>query len=289
MGTVGTVQRSGTRFYMDAETQELVPGVTSVLGMLAKPFLVPWAAKTTAEAAVDNLPAVTAIAQRDRVGAIDFLKNAHWRYSKSRSNIGSDAHDMFERMIRGEYVPKPADDNAMYPYYEHFLEFLERVQPELIRAEDMVWSDTHKYAGSFDALLRVWVIEQADGKVVIDPTHGPDSIPIVVIVDWKTSKATYPEVALQMAAYGFAEWLIDPDGNREPMPPVDAAAVLHVTADQWVFKPVRFDATVFDHFLHLRETFEWDREVSKTVIGKPFAKGSIGNARIITGTERRGR
>ncbi|MQS39592.1 hypothetical protein [Streptomyces katsurahamanus] len=269
-GKVSTIQRGNSRFYVDAETHEKVPGVTSVIGMLPKPFLTYWAAKMTAEAAVDNLPAVTSIAERDRDGAVDYLKGAHRRYTKLRAEIGSDAHDLFERMIRGEYVPRRVHPD-LQPYREGFAEFLDVVQPELIRAEDVAWSDQHKYAGSFDALLRV---------------KDDDGTPTTVIVDWKTSKATYPDVALQMSAYGFADRLIDPEGNSEPMPHIDAAAVLHITADQWSFKPVRFDAEVFGHFLTLRRTFDWDREVSKTVIGKPFASGG---QRIVTGTQRRAR
>lgn len=266
---VHTVRRGGSRFYVDAETKEQVPGVTSVIGMLPKPFLVHWAAKMTAEAAVDHLSAVEAIASNDRAGAVDYLKGAHLRYTKYRAQVGSDAHDLFERLVRGEYVPRRLHPD-LQPYADHFREFLDVVQPELIRAEDVAWSDTYKYAGSFDALLRV---------------KDEDGTPVTVIVDWKTSKATYPDVALQMSAYGCADRLIDPDGNSEPMPHIDAAAVLHVTADQWAFKPVRFDGEVFDHFLTLRKTFDWDREVSRTVIGKPFATG--GQARMVTGTQRR--
>jgi hypothetical protein len=267
---VSTIQRGGSRFYVNQETKESVPGVTSVLGMLPKPFLVPWAAKTAAEAAVDNLSAVNTIAQVDRQGAIDFIKGAHSRYTKTRAGIGSEAHDMFERMIRGERVDPDLLPERMLPYYENFREFLETVKPELIRAEDVAWSDEHRYAGSFDALLRI---------------KDDDGTPTTVITDWKTGKSTYPEVALQMAAYGNADFLIDPEGNVEPMPPIDAAAVLHITDTQWSFKPVRFDAEVYSYFLRLREIFDWDREVSKTVIGKPFAKG--GAKRFITGTERR--
>ncbi|WP_235438023.1 hypothetical protein [Kitasatospora griseola] len=255
---------------MNQETKETVPGVTSIIGMLPKPFLTQWAAKMTAEAAVDNLPAVTAIADGDRAGAIDFLKGAHWRYTRSRASIGSEAHDMFERMIRGEYVSSRYLPDAMRPYHGHFAEFLDTVQPELIRAEDVAWSDRYKYAGSFDALLRI---------------KDDDGTPTVVMADWKTSKDTYPEVALQMCAYGYADWIIDPDGNREPMPHVDAAAVLHITDDKWAFKPVRFDDAVFDVFVHLRQIFDWDKELSKTVLGKPFAQG--GAKRLVTGTERR--
>ncbi|QPB09565.1 DNA helicase [Streptomyces phage Sycamore] len=270
---VTTIQRGGSRFYVNPETHEKVPGVTSVVGMLPKPFLTFWAAKMTAEAAVDNLRAVESIAANDRDGAVDYLKGAHRRYTKLRAGIGSDAHDMFERLIRGEYIRRAHPD--LEPYRVNFLEFLEKVQPELIRAEDVAWSDTHKYAGSFDALLSV---------------KDEDGTKLTVLADWKTSKATYPDVALQMAAYGFADRLIDPEGNSEPMPQIDTAAVLHITPEQWAFKPVRFDDEVFSHFLTLRKTFDWDREVSKTVIGKPFANGGPkGYGALVTGTQRRAR
>ncbi|MFG3200352.1 hypothetical protein ACGFYT_30010 [Streptomyces sp. NPDC048208] len=277
---VTTIQRGGSRFYVDHVTQEKVPGVTSVVGMLPKPFLQFWNAKMVAELAVDSLSFVQQMAERDREGAIDYLKGAARRYTKSRADLGSKAHDLFERMIRGEgrlterdrfgdYVVRVHPD--LEPYRANFHQFMDAVQPELIRAEDVAWSDTHKYAGSFDALLSI---------------KDEDGARVTVIADWKTSKATYPDVALQMAAYGFADRLIDPDGNSAPMPHIDAAAVLHITADQWAFKPVRFDAEVFEHFLTLRRTFDWDREVSKTVIGKPFASG--GAASLVTGTQRRG-
>jgi hypothetical protein len=69
------------------------------------------------------------------------------------------------------------------------------------------------------------------------------------------------------------------------MPDLDGAVVLHITPDVCAFKPVRIDkADVFAQFLHLRETFEWDRKTSKTVLGDPiwFAGGEL-----VTGTQRR--
>jgi len=257
---VSTIQRSGARFYVNRESRQAVPGVTSIIDVLGKPFLTNWAAKTAAEAAVDNLPAVTLMAETDRQAAIDFIKGAHRRYSRKRAEIGSRAHDMFERMIRGESV---TPDRDLVPYYQHFSEFLDVVQPELIRAEDVAWSDTHSYAGSFDALLRV------DG--------------LTVIADWKTSRNAYPQVSLQMAAYGHAETLIDPDGNTDPMPHVDGAFVLHITDEKWEWRPVDYGPEVFSVFLALREAFEWQRETAPGAIGSPVARGGS----LVTGTQRR--
>ncbi|MFJ4701945.1 hypothetical protein ACIP5N_27670 [Streptomyces sp. NPDC088768] len=266
-GTISTVHSGGSRFYQDTASGSRVPGVTSIIGMLAKPYLPAWAAKMAAEAAVDNLRAVTTIAATDRTGAVDFVKNAHRRYTASRADIGSAAHDIFERMIRDEPVGEIAPE--LDPYRRHFAQFLDAVQPELIHSEDVAWSDTNAYAGSFDALLR------------IRDDHGAHT----VIVDWKTGKATYPEVGLQLAAYAHADRIITPEGESVPMPPVSTGAVLHITDRKWEFKPVRCDESVFSYFLALRKLFRWDRQVSKEIIGVPFASG--GSVRLVTGTERR--
>ncbi|MEU9388683.1 hypothetical protein AB0D86_01620 [Streptomyces sp. NPDC048324] len=277
MGRVRTIQRGGSRFYVHPERPEIkVPGVTSVVGMLPKPFLMFWAAKMTAELAVDSLPFVAQMAERDRQGAVDYLKGASRRYTKMRADVGSDAHDLFERMIRGQFVGSVHPDLA--PYRDNFADFLEAVNPRLERAEDVAWSDAHGYAGSFDAVLTVWLDD--DGN----PTPDRSGTPHLLMADWKTSKATYPDVALQMSAYANADRIISPDGESEPMPEFDGAAVLHITPELWEFKPVRIDEEVFSFFLALRKVFTWDRDVSKTVIGRAIAK-SVGS--LVTGTQRR--
>jgi hypothetical protein len=277
MSNVRTVMRGGSRFYVDAETHVQAPGVTSIVGMLPKPFLAPWNAKMTAELALDSFDFVQRMAETaGRPAAVDYLKGAARRYTKIRADIGSEAHDLFERMVRGEIVRRVSQD--LEPYRRHFDEFLDVVQPELVRAEDVAWSDTHNYAGSFDAILRLKLNE--DGK----PDQGGEVATIVA--DWKTSKSTYADVALQMAAYRHADRLIDPEGNSSTFPETDGAAVLHITPEQWALKPVRTDDEVFDFFVTLRKVFNWDREVSKTVIGRAIAKSSN---RLVTGTERRAR
>jgi hypothetical protein len=280
MGNVRTIQRSGSRFYIDPEDSTIKrPGVTSIISMLPKPFLAFWNAKMVAELAVDSFGFIREMSETaGRDAAVDYLKGAARRYTKTRADIGSDAHDMFERMIRGEFVGHVHPD--LEPYRAHFAAFLEAVNPELVRAEDVAWSETHDYAGSFDAMLRVWLDD--DGKVTPDRSGTPH----LLIADWKTSKSTYADVALQMAAYAHADFIIDPDGNREPMPEFDGAVVLHITPDQWALKPVRIDADVFAVFLTLRKVFTWDRETSKTVIGRALAKST---GKLVTGTQRRAR
>jgi len=213
VGRVNTITRGGSRYYVEPESGAKVPGVTSIIGMLPKRYLMYWAAKLVAETAVEQAESVLAIrgewdpaARRytgDPGAAVDMLKGAPHRYTKSRADIGSAAHDMFERMLRGEDVRRVGMD--LEPYRRGFAEFLDKVQPGLVSAEDVMWSDTYQYAGSADAILRIW-----------DEDAGAW---LTVICDWKTSKESYPDVALQLTAYSRADRLITPDWGV----PADAA------------------------------------------------------------------
>jgi hypothetical protein len=276
MSQVQTVMRGGSRFYVNPdEPLVTVPGVTSVIGMLAKPFLQFWSAKMAAELAVDSIDYLKEMAERDRDGAVSFVKGAAQRYTKTRAEIGSQAHDLFERMIRGEYIGRVPPD--LEPYRRHFAEFIATVNPTLISAEDVMWSDQHAYAGSSDAILAVRLNERNE--------PDPNGEPVTLLCDWKTSKDIHAEVALQLSAYANADRLVRPDGGSEPMVNVEGGAVLHITPDGWTFRPVEIGPDVFETFLALRRVFEWDREISKRVIGKPIAKSQ--SSKLVTGTQRR--
>jgi len=279
---IRTVKRGGSRFYHNPETRVSVPGVTSVIGMLPKEFLGFWRAKLAAELAVDSLDFIKDMADRGgREAAVDYLKGAAGRYTKARAGIGSEAHDIFERMIRGEHVGRQRSD--LEPYRLNFQEFMDVVQPELAGAEDIAWSDTHGYAGSYDAMAWIWLALDANGTLRVDRENGTRTL---VMCDWKTGANTYPDVALQLSAYENADRIIHADGTESPMPEFGGSAVLHITADQWTFKPINTGPEVFAVFLALRKVFEWDRNISKDVIGRPLAGSSD---KLTTGTQRRGR
>lgn len=265
MPGVATIKRSGSRFYIDPEDGDVkVPGVTSVVGQLPKDFLTFWAAKESAEAAVSNWDIVSELVKRDPAGAVDYLKNAHRRKSKAASDLGSAAHDYFERLARGEVVNDRHVHMDVKPHVRWFREFLDEIQPEFIYLEETVWSDEHAVAGSFDAIAKV------DGDLVV--------------LDWKTSKAVYDSVALQLSAYRYADRIILADtGESVPMPELTGGAVLHVRPEGWSFVPVKCDREVFETFIALRKVFAWETEGKKRVVGKPIAQGGDRQ----TGTARR--
>ena len=248
---IDTIKRSGSRFYVEPTTGEKVPGVTSILSGLPKPFLQYWSAKMVAEFAVENFSAYSSLIMNgQKQAAIDLLKAAPRRYTNERANIGTDAHDLFERMGRGEDVTGTVHPD-LQGYVDRFNEFLDDFQPTFLMQEETVWSNTHLYAGSFDAVIEV----------------GGET----VIVDWKTTKSVYSEVGLQLAAYRYADWIVRPDGNTVPLPKnITGGAVLHIHPDTYSLIPMRCDEAVFEHFVTLRAQFEWDA-LSKSVVGKPLS------------------
>lgn len=265
MAGVSTIKRGESRFYIDPDDGDIkVPGVTSVGNMLPKPFLTFWAAKEAAEAAVKNWDIVSQLCERDPKGAVDYLKNAHRRKSKDATDLGSAAHDLFERLARGEVINDRHVHMDVKPHVRWFREFLQEVQPEFIYLEETVWSDTHRYAGSFDAIAKV----------------GGET----VVLDWKTSAKVYDSVALQLSAYRYADRIIIAEsGESVDVPAMAGGAVLHVRPEGWQFVPVKCDEEVFAHFLSLRHTFDWESAAKKSVVGKPIARGG----EMETGTQRR--
>ncbi|MCF3174778.1 hypothetical protein IPZ61_15780 [Streptomyces sioyaensis] len=286
MAKVQNDEKGGSRVYFKVtDPENRYPSVTAVVDMLPKKFLQRWNANMAADLALDSIDYLQRMVDRDRVGAKKWVAGAAWRYTRDRAGIGSKAHDLFERMMRGQQIRRQSMD--LEPYRANFREFMDVVKPVLVRAEDVAWSDTYGYAGSFDAWLQIRVVVLDDGTWVLDPDNDSgQAVWVHVIADWKTSKSVWPSVALQMAAYAHADKIIDPDGTEEPMPSFDGAVVLHITPEGWSLIPVYAPEmrTAFGVFLHLRKTVEWERTTQRKVLGKPLATSK----RVTTGTERRG-
>ena len=194
---VKTFQAKGSRFYVHPDTGESVPGVTSILNQLPKPFLQYWSAKVVAEYAVDNVESWRFL---DAKAAVDLLKGAPRRYTSGRADIGSEAHDAFEKIGNGEDTGPIRIE--VQPYVTQFNRSSSMTSSLSSSAQELtVWSEQHRYAGSTDAFLRI------QGEPVV--------------VDWKTTKSIYPEVGLQLAAYRYADHVIDQYGTTSPIPGVE--------------------------------------------------------------------
>lgn len=263
MPKVNTIKRGGSRLYVHPGSAEKVPGVTSVLNMLPKPFLKFWASKVVAETAVENLGSVVSIAMNDPKGAIDYLKRSPDRFTANSADMGTEVHDLYERLAKGEDVNPRRLHPDLKVYFEHFQEFKAEFEPEFVYLEETVWSEKHEYAGSFDFMA--WIN---------DPdTEGER---VLVIGDWKTTRSgVHEEVALQLAAYKHADYILRPDGEEIPIPEeISVGVVMHARPEGWQLVPARIDEEVFEVFQVLRKVYTWDKETQKTVLGDGVQKGA---------------
>ena len=205
-----------------------------------------------AEHAVDNAGALVQLALNDKVGAVDWLKRAPQRSTQGSADLGTEVHDLYERMASGENIGRVHPD--LQPFIDNWHEFVEEFKPNFIHLEDTVWSDDPLYAGSFDWLAEI------NGQLVMG--------------DNKTTKSgVHAEVCLQLNAYAAADVILMPDGSMIDMPKVEGLAVMHSRPEGWQFVPVRLDVELMETFRALALILDWDKSTKKGVIGAPVGSG----------------
>lgn len=243
---------SGSKRYYDWKGNRFWSVTTILSGGVPKPALLPWGIKMVAEGAVEAVRsgALVPMVEQDEMAAVQFLKGLPYAKRDRAANLGTEIHQAIEVLAQGK--PWPDWPLPIRPHMDRFREFSQAFRPEWLASEATVYSRTQAYAGTLDAIVRIG-----------DRT---------LLLDVKTGKAIYPEVALQLAAYRHAEFIGLPDGNEEPMPAVDGAVALHLTDQGFSLIEVETSERVFNAFLYAREVFRWQEETSKGVVSsEPIA------------------
>jgi len=254
-------QLQGGRFYL--WDRQKYWSVTSIIGGgLPKPALINWAKKFTAEYAVEHADAFATLVADDPKGAVQWLKDAAYRDRDRKGEIGSNVHEAAEAYALGKPYPEWGDDEA--PVMGSFVQWLDEWRPKFMAVEAPVFSRSQKYAGTLDAVAEFDFPGQGFGL-----NWGvEEDRPIRLLIDYKTGKAIYPETALQLAAYRYAETFFGlPDSSETSMPEVDGCAALLLRPRGYHFIPVRADEAVFRAFLYIREVFRFQEELAKVVVG----------------------
>lgn len=140
---------------------KVVPGATTITGLLNKPQLVRWANKLGLE-------------------GIDSSK-----YTDEAAAVGTLAHEMVQAHLQGEKV----DTNMFSPLQVElaenalisFFEWMARHEVEPILCEVPMVSEEHKFGGTVDCYCKL------------------DGVP--TLLDFKTGSAIYPDYFIQVSAY----------------------------------------------------------------------------------------
>jgi hypothetical protein len=222
---------------------EKVDGVTTVIGDgVPKPTLPKWAAGAVAAFAVDHLEMIQAL-QRDE--AIDLLKGSPYRDRDRAAKRGTEVHNLAEKLIHGEEVDVPEE---LTGHVDSYIKFLDEWQVEPIVVEGVVFSRKHRYMGTLD------LIGKLRGRTVL--------------ADIKTTRSgIFGEVALQLAAYRYAEGYLGSHKNEElPMPDVESCCAIWVHADGYDVVPVTAGPAQFRAFLYAQQVAAFCR-TSRDLVG----------------------
>ena len=169
--------------------------------------------------------------------------------------MGSEVHRWAEQVARGGDPDVPTEHLG---YVEAYRRWLVDDTPELVSVEKFVAAPTAGYAGTYDLLARL------DGRLYL-----------LDIKTWKRAPRVgsdmYAETALQLAAYGYAEFIGLPnDPKRYAMPPLDGFGVLHLRPDLYAtgYAVIPFDVTdaEYDAFLAALRIYRWKADRARSVI-----------------------
>jgi hypothetical protein len=234
MADVPTARRinrgSGHSYTLDGDK---ISGATTIIGDgFPKPALVGWAANVTADCVLDRWQELLELtpSERDKL-----LRRARFDHRDEAAERGKAAHTLIQRLTRGEEV-EPSDE--LKGYVDAYLQFVKEWAPKEILVEAPIFSLEYHYAGTLDVIA-----DLADGRRWL--------------LDFKTGKNVYTDVALQLAAYRYADVYLDEDGELKPMVNVEACGVVWIQDGLYELRPVDAGPDAFAAFGAVQAVAAW--------------------------------
>lgn len=211
--------------------------VNTVLSCLAKPALIPAAAKLSAALVLDD-PETYSTSEKASAGV-----RLAWDKSADR---GQTVHSWIEAYSKGAPLDPETVPEAYQGYARAFLKWADQFglrdpETEILQTEANIYSDRYGYAGTTDLIARVRKL--------------------TAMVDFKSSKdgTLYPEVSLQLAAYEAGDFILTRDfpPKRIPMPEIGTTLAVGLAADG-TFQTRMTDAPL-EVFLALMRVWQWQK------------------------------
>jgi hypothetical protein len=168
---------------------------------------------------------------------VELVKAAPWKVRDAAADKGTLVHALAEATSLGQVPTVPENVAGYVLAWSHWVEDF---GVEFEAAEATCYSRSHRYAGTFDAIVNCRL-----GKLLID---------------YKSGKGIYPETSLQLTAYRHAEFVGLPDGSEEKMPEVDGTYVLHLMDGSYDFVPVRSDQMQLEAWWAVRFLHDWGKQ-----------------------------
>lgn len=213
MSTVTAISHlevQGARFYPLWEKRGLdgrlpwLPSATEVLKVYPKPALVTWAAnaeragilESVASWWVDGMDVCSLTAKMDELKERPLF---HRQIMEGAQDLGSSAHAYLEWYLKDKLGCPPGPEPTLLPgaerVFEGAVKWMESVNLVPLDVEKRIYYEKMGYAGRYDLKAEI------DWRIV--ETFSIERR--VVIVDWKSSKGIYPDMAIQNIAYRQAD------------------------------------------------------------------------------------
>lgn len=162
---------------------ELKPkGVTTILGKTLAKDLMQWAVDCACDYLRGKLPVITEADLTEAAKAFAYKRD-------SGASTGSEAHAMVESYLKGK-TASPQSQEAVNAY-NAFVQWFEEMTPTVVNVEEVIFSETHQYAGTYDCMLEI------DGKVILGDLKTTNA-------SRKAPNGIYAEYFIQLGAYAMA-------------------------------------------------------------------------------------
>ena len=160
-------------------------GVTTILGATLAKDLVSWAVGMAKDYLTAKHPEIS----------IQDIEDACKQYTIRRdkgADTGSEAHAMVENFLKGYPTPPVGEhseeaENAFLAFKKWF----DDVGAEVINVEEVIFSPTFGYCGTYDCMLRI------NGKIYLCDLKTTNA-------SRRAPKGVYPEMFIQLGAYAAA-------------------------------------------------------------------------------------
>lgn len=159
---------------------EIVPGVTGVLGVIAKPALMYWAVNMGIEYLQKFLNPGVAYDEIQIKTLLEGARTAHKTFKENAGDIGSLVHEAIETYIKTGVKTELFNEKAKVAF-DNFLKWQKDNNVKFIDSERKIYSKKYKYAGTMDFSCII------DGKYYVGDT--------------KTSSGIWDEYWFQVASY----------------------------------------------------------------------------------------
>jgi hypothetical protein len=154
------------RFKFEAKTHSYtldgkpLTGVTTILGVIAKPALIQWAADEAIKYIKEKQPKTTKVGGQELIvytppqlhDILEAAKNAHQQKKDRTADIGTKAHKWIERYVKGK---NPAPNKKLAFMTDNFVKWATENKVEFKKSEIKLYSEKFWFAGTMDLVFKM--------------------------------------------------------------------------------------------------------------------------------------